>query len=225
LFARFDGVVAAGVLQKDAGCRSFRLRQIEHAVITEQKGPGGLFRAVLRVVSRSLPMFQKMTGEDFPQTSSPKKSMRTQCPYSCFAGVPITILAYFQSGNKVWVGESAKERSLRPSSSGTSATSGRRPRRTARKETSRPFLLRYYSVFNFVAGGRDRHPRRPFCRTPAATTHRNVRTNGHEHAKPASVRGKSDKSVVLTQQRRWSACLHSASSTHRKNITQHNFTN
>src|SRR5882757_2468856 len=49
LFARVDGVVAARLLQEGRGdVDAFRLRQIEHAVITEQKGPGGLFRAVLR---------------------------------------------------------------------------------------------------------------------------------------------------------------------------------
>ena len=47
-----------------------------------------------------------------------------------------------------WAGESARARNLRPSSSGTSATSRRRPLRTGTKEASRPFLLRYYSVFN-----------------------------------------------------------------------------
>src|SRR5258708_28989676 len=49
LFARLNRTVGMRLLQK--GCRdvdSFRLRQIEHAVITEQKRPRGLFRAVLR---------------------------------------------------------------------------------------------------------------------------------------------------------------------------------
>src|SRR5207249_3410181 len=49
LFARLDGIVASHVAQKGRGdVDSFRLRQIEHAVITEQEGPGGRFRAVLR---------------------------------------------------------------------------------------------------------------------------------------------------------------------------------
>src|SRR5580704_1206094 len=49
LFARFDGIVGARLLQEGRGdVDALRLRQIEHAVITEQKGPGGLFRAVLR---------------------------------------------------------------------------------------------------------------------------------------------------------------------------------
>src|SRR6266478_2045853 len=49
LFARFDGIVGTRLLQEGRGdVDAFRLRQIEHAVITEQKGPGGLIRAVLR---------------------------------------------------------------------------------------------------------------------------------------------------------------------------------
>src|SRR5882762_933161 len=49
LFARFDGIVGASLLQEGRGdVDALRLRQIEHAVITEQKGPGGLFCAVLR---------------------------------------------------------------------------------------------------------------------------------------------------------------------------------
>jgi len=52
--ARFDGkIVGARLLAGGRGYRCLLLRQIEHAVITEQKWPGGLFRAVLRVVSRS----------------------------------------------------------------------------------------------------------------------------------------------------------------------------
>src|SRR5260221_7763665 len=49
LFARLDGIIGARLLQEGRrDVDTFRLRQIEHAVITEQKGPGGLFRAVLR---------------------------------------------------------------------------------------------------------------------------------------------------------------------------------
>jgi len=49
LFARSDGIVGARLLQEGRGdVDAFRLRQIEHAVITEQKRPGGLIRAVLR---------------------------------------------------------------------------------------------------------------------------------------------------------------------------------
>src|SRR6266446_7441471 len=49
LFAGFDGIGGARLLQEGRGdVDAFRLRQIEHAVITKQKGPGGLFRAVLR---------------------------------------------------------------------------------------------------------------------------------------------------------------------------------
>jgi len=50
--------------KRDAGIRCFCLRQIEHAVITEQKWPRGFFRAVLRGRLRSSPRFQKMTGEE-----------------------------------------------------------------------------------------------------------------------------------------------------------------
>src|ERR1700730_18236173 len=62
LFARFDGIVSAGLLQK--GCRNVntvRLRQIEYAVITEQKRPGGLFRAVL---SGRLPLVADVPEND-----------------------------------------------------------------------------------------------------------------------------------------------------------------
>src|SRR5882762_11637917 len=49
VLARFDGIVGARFLQEGRGdFNAFRLRQIEHTVITEQKGPGSLFRAVLR---------------------------------------------------------------------------------------------------------------------------------------------------------------------------------
>src|SRR5947208_896529 len=62
LFARLDGIVASHVAQKGRGdVDPFRLRQIEHAVITEQKGPGGLFRAVL---SGRLPLVADVPEND-----------------------------------------------------------------------------------------------------------------------------------------------------------------
>src|SRR6266850_3905292 len=62
LFARFDGIVGARLLQEGRGdVDAFRLRQIEHAVVTEEKGPGGLFRAVL---SGRLPLVADVPEED-----------------------------------------------------------------------------------------------------------------------------------------------------------------
>jgi hypothetical protein len=55
-------VVAAHVAQKGLGdVDAFRLRQIEHAVITEQKGPASLFRAVL---SGRLPLVADVPEDD-----------------------------------------------------------------------------------------------------------------------------------------------------------------
>src|SRR5260370_24687064 len=47
LFARFDGIVGARLLHERRGdVDAFRLPQIEHAVITEQERPRGLFGSV-----------------------------------------------------------------------------------------------------------------------------------------------------------------------------------
>jgi len=69
------------------------------------------------------------------------------------------------------------------------------------KETSRPFLLRYYNVFQFVAGGRHRHPASLLQETRTNDPHRNVRTTRGKHAGLASVRA-IRRSVVLAEQRR-----------------------
>src|SRR5438874_12678625 len=62
LFARFDGIVGARLLQEGRwDIDAFRLRQIEHAVVTEEKGPGGLFRAVL---SGRLPLVADVPEND-----------------------------------------------------------------------------------------------------------------------------------------------------------------
>src|SRR5579859_4494373 len=62
LFARFDGIVDARLLQEGRGdVDAFRLRPIEHAVITEQEGPGGLFRAIL---SGRLPLVADVPEDD-----------------------------------------------------------------------------------------------------------------------------------------------------------------
>jgi len=71
----------------------------------------------------------------------------------------------------------------------------------SKKETSRPFLLRYYSVFQFLADGRHRHPasllQEARTNDPIAACEQIVANMPNPPAFPA-IR----QSMVLTQQRR-----------------------
>ena len=88
-----------------------------------------------------------MDLSDSRKPAHAKRVSRTQCLYSCFAGVPITILAYFQSGNKVGR-ENPQGREVSPVIFWNIGDERETTTQDGTKETSRPFLLRYYSVFN-----------------------------------------------------------------------------
>jgi antirestriction protein ArdC len=84
---------------------------------------------------------------DSRKPNHPKRVSRTQCLYSRFTGIPITILAYFQSGNKLG-GRIRKGEKSSPVIFWNIGDERETTTQDGAKETSRPFLLRYYSVFN-----------------------------------------------------------------------------
>jgi len=122
-----------------------------------------------------------------PANPLTQKVSRTQCLYSRFTGVPITILAYFQSGNKLGQenpqGREVFARHLLEHRRRAGDDHARRRKRDL------PALSAPLSqCVQFVAGGRDRHPHVSSAGGAHQQSHRNVRTTADRHAEPNKVR-------------------------------------
>ena len=129
-----------------------------------------------------------------------KRVSRPQCLYSCLAGVSITILAYLQSGNEAGR-ENSQGREVFPRHLLERRRRARDDHARRHERDLAAFSAPLLQRVQFVADGRDRHPRIPSAGDAHQRSHRNVRTNRDKHAEPASVRA-IRQSVVLAEQRR-----------------------